>query len=191
MPRSKQEKLQSRERIRASAAAELRRQGVRGLSLHRAMRDAGLTVGGFYGHYRSRDDLVLDAFLAAASQRREFVRRALEGVAGRERLTAFAEAYLAEDHVANVEGGCPWAAVLSELPRLEPGTRTTISEVFAASAGSLSADREAAIATLALSFASLILMRATTDDAQREEIARAARRAVAAIAESSGTGGAL
>jgi len=181
MSSKSERKRVSHDRIQASASLALRRDGISGLSVHNVMEDAGLTVGGFYSHYSSREELIADAFDSAASERRAVVARALEGRTGNDRLPAFLGAYLAIDHVESREQGCPWGALLSDLPRAGEPLRANATEQFRRSAAGLHPDRRAAIATLAVSFSSLMLMRAVTDSRLREEIAEAACFAVESI----------
>lgn len=186
MTRKAAKSLDSHARIRAAAARTLRRDGADGLSVHKVMSEAGLTVGGFYAHYPSREELVTDAFSAAARERRMVVARVLDRVPPDKRPAAFMSAYLSEEHLEDLEGGCPWAAVLSDLPRAPESMRGLITEQFARSAAGLHPDRRVSIATLAVSFASLIMMRAVTDEALRQEIAEAAELAVESVLEKAG-----
>ena len=183
MTRKAAKSLDSHERIRTAAARALRRDGAEGLSVHKVMREAGLTVGGFYAHYPSREELVTDAFSAATHERRAVVARVLEGVPPGKRPSAFVSAYLAPEHLDDLSGGCPWAAVLSDLPRAPESMRNRITEQFARSAAGLHPDRRVSIATLMVSFASLIMMRAVTDEALRQEISEAAQCAVEGVLE--------
>lgn len=181
MPGRSEMKRDAHERIRSNAAAALKREGLNAVSVHRVMRAAGLTVGGFYAHYGSREEMVEDAFAAAAAQRRSSVEQILAGKSGDERLTAFLSAYLSPEHAADPVSGCPWAAVLSDLPRSGDTLRRTATELFGRSVAVLHPDRRASIATLALGFASLVLMRTVTDEGLRQEIAGAARFAVESV----------
>jgi TetR/AcrR family transcriptional repressor of nem operon len=181
MSSKSERKRVSHDRIRSSASAALRRDGIGGLSVHNVMENAGLTVGGFYSHYASRGELIADAFDAAASERRAVVARALDRRTGNDRLAAFVGAYLAPGHVEDRDGGCPWGAVLSDLQRAGEPLRTKATAQFRRTAAGLHPDRRAAIATLAVSFSSLMLMRTVTDSHLRDEIAESARFAVDCI----------
>ena len=104
-------------RILEAAARAIRRSGYGGAGVAEIMKDVGLTHGGFYAHFASRE-----AMLAEAADR-----AGADGVAALERIAAAApppralqallQAYLSKAHVEGVETGCPIAALGSEMPR--------------------------------------------------------------------------
>lgn len=102
-----------KESVRASivehAARALRRDGLAGVSIPALMRKAGLTHGGFYSHFKNRDELVAAAVTAAAE---ETGARVLSEEVGD--LHATLGAYLSREHVEHPEGGCVIAALGSE-----------------------------------------------------------------------------
>lgn len=102
-----------KEAVRASiveaAASALRREGLGGVSIPVLMKKAGLTHGGFYAHFRNRDELVAEAVLAAAE---DTASRVLGDDAGG--LDAVLGAYLSREHVERPAGGCVLAALGSE-----------------------------------------------------------------------------
>src|SRR2546430_326088 len=114
MPWSPQHKLRTRERIIGAAAGALRGRGVAGARLDDIMRAAGLTHGGFYGHFRSKEDLVGDAVDHANEETIARLSKALDGLSGERRLLAVIAAYLGPEHVAHPDHGCPVAAVGAE-----------------------------------------------------------------------------
>ena len=111
------------ERIVETAARAIRRSGYAGTSVADIMKEAGLTHGGFYAHFPSRE-----AMLAEAADR-----AGAEAVAASERIAATAHpdqalqsvlrAYLSKEHVKSPEMGCPVAALGSEMPRQAPEVR--------------------------------------------------------------------
>ena len=98
------------DRIVESAARAIRRSGYGGTGLAEIMKEAGLTHGGFYAHFESREGVAVLARVAAAAP----PNRALE---------AILRAYLSKEHVEAVEKGCPVAALGSEMPRQSPKVR--------------------------------------------------------------------
>jgi TetR/AcrR family transcriptional repressor of nem operon len=194
----------SHQRILRAASRMVRSAGLSSTSVHGVMRRSGLTVGGFYAHYRSRGQMIRDAFAQAVRERREYVRGLLAGRPAREWLSVFLDHYLCEEHAKDLADGCAWAALLSELPRADLATRREAERLFLgsvdffaesqeapagagpkrparASVGALSA-REAALSSLALAFAHLDLARMAVDPAVRREILAAGRNAAAVIA---------
>ena len=83
MGSSQADKAASHERIVKAAAARIRRDGVDSVSVAELMREAGLTHGGFYRHFGSRDDLVAEAIEAALAQGSERVQAAASSAARR------------------------------------------------------------------------------------------------------------
>ena len=101
------------------AARALRREGYAGVRVADVMKEAGLTHGGFYAHFPSREALLVEALARAGSESAQVVARAVDP---RRRKTASAfrsliEAYLPDRHLATAETGCPVAALGSDMPR--------------------------------------------------------------------------
>ena len=116
MGSSQADKAASHQRIVTAAAARIRRAGVDGLSVADLMREAGLTHGGFYRHFGSRDDLVAEAVEAAlthGSKRAEAAAR--QG--GPEALAATIDGYLSPLHRDKPETGCAVAALPADIAR--------------------------------------------------------------------------
>jgi AcrR family transcriptional regulator len=110
---------QSHERILDAAARAVRRSGVAGVGVAEVMKEAGLTHGGFYAHFESRDALLAEALEHAGSQSIARVRERMRvrTDAGESQLRALVCEYLSEPHVEALELGCPVAAIASEMPR--------------------------------------------------------------------------
>jgi AcrR family transcriptional regulator len=166
------------ERIVRAAARALRRNGISGVGIPALMKDAGLTHGGFYAHFRDRDALVAEAIRSAAS----------DGVLGDEH--ALREAlgrYLSLGHVENPEKGCVIAALAAESPRQAKPVRRAFAEIVRAFLRSLDAKlrpaapegSEASDDALRLAstmVGALVLARAVDDRALAERILQAARQ---------------
>jgi len=118
----------SHARILDAAARAVRRHGYAGVGVAEVMKEAGLTHGGFYAHFKSRDALLAAALdHAGAGSAKLLARRtALAREAGVSPLRALVEGYLSEAHVAAAELGCPVAALGSDMHRQQ-------EEVLAAS----------------------------------------------------------
>jgi AcrR family transcriptional regulator len=112
-------KQQTHERILNVAARAIRQHGYAGVGVADVMKKAGLTHGGFYAHFDSRDALLVEALERAGRESGEAVNsavkeRAVEGVSA---FRALVEAYLADEHLASLETGCPVAALAGDMPR--------------------------------------------------------------------------
>lgn len=105
-------KAQTHERILHEASARFRRDGIGATGLQPLMKALGLTHGGFYAHFKSKDDLVEKALRCAADQANEYTRNAF---AQKDALTAFIDMYLSEVHRDTPEKGCPMPTMASEL----------------------------------------------------------------------------
>jgi len=117
MPETKKE--QSHARIVEVASRVIRRTGYRGVGVADIMKEAGLTHGGFYAHFPSRDAMLVEAMQHAgrcniAALERGIQRRLSKGGT---RLSALIETYLHETHIIKTEEGCIVAALASEMIR--------------------------------------------------------------------------
>lgn len=116
---------QSHERILDAAARAVRRAGVAGVGVAEVMKEAGLTHGGFYAHFDSRDALLADALEHAGKQSnaRVLERMRARTDAGETLFSALVSEYLSEPHMQALELGCPVAAVGSDMPRAQESLR--------------------------------------------------------------------
>jgi len=107
------------ERIVETAARAIRRGGFHGVGVADIMKEAGLTHGGFYAHFASRDALLCEALERAGQDSAARVAKAASSrqARGASALRALVEQYLSDSHLAATEDGCPVAALLSEMPR--------------------------------------------------------------------------
>ena len=130
-PPKQPRKQQSHERIVAAAARAIRRHGYAGVGVAEVMKEAGLTHGGFYAHFASRDALLAEAITQAGRENAaQFERRLAErAVASKTPLRALLEGYLSAEHLHAPEGGCVVAALCSEMPRqADPAVRVASAE---------------------------------------------------------------
>ena len=171
MPWADEHKERTRERIVQAAAAALRARGADGVSIAEIMAEAGLTHGGFYAHFGSKDDLLRAALDAANGQTLDMLSAATQSTSPDRRIDAVVDAYLSPKHAAHPERGCPLAALGPELSR-EPGkVRHALSlgierrlewlESFLPGKGH---DEEEATALLACMVGGLILARAVAPE---------------------------
>jgi TetR/AcrR family transcriptional repressor of nem operon len=119
----KEHKARVRERIVRVAARKLRGAGLEGPSVPDLMKEAGLTHGGFYGYFRSRDDLVAEAVRNAATETAEGLFQASKD------LSAVLSAYLSEAHLSHPNSGCVVAALGSDGWRKGKKVRAAFADV--------------------------------------------------------------
>ena len=182
----------TRARIVAAAARVLLDKGLAGAGVHQVMARAGLTHGGFYAHFSSRDALVAEALEALLEERRGQLVAGLDELRGEERLAQVVARYLNRHHRDNVDAGCPLPALGGEMARADPELRGRFERGLAALADEIAAPRdedgaprdegatesagERALATLALCAGGVMLSRAVGDGELSDRILRACRR---------------
>lgn len=130
MPWPKDHKPLTRDRIVQTAAAAFRARGIAGVRVDEIMAGAGLTHGGFYAHFSSKDDLLREALEQASGQTLETLSTALESVPEERRLRAVIDAYLSPEHAAHPDRGCPVAALGPELARAGGKSQRTLAHAI-------------------------------------------------------------
>jgi len=111
------------ERIVGAAARAIRRSGYGGTAVADIMQDAGLTHGGFYAHFASREAMLAEAADRAGAEGVAAMARIAAAAPPQRALQALLRAYLSKAHVEGVETGCAVAALGSEMPRQAPEVR--------------------------------------------------------------------
>lgn|ERR1041385_5185003 len=122
-------KTQTRDRIVRNASRKLRAEGLSGSGVASLMGASGLTVGGFYKHFRSKDELLADALTQAFSDS-EKVYSSLENVPGEDRWKEIVRRYLSPEHCDHPDIGCPVAALGAEMARAKLGVKKRISSLI-------------------------------------------------------------
>jgi TetR/AcrR family transcriptional repressor of nem operon len=118
-----QSKEVTHERIVDAAACAIRRSGYDGASVGDIMKAAGLTHGGFYAHFPSREAMLAEAADRAGAQSVAASSRLAATVPPEQALQSLLHGYLSKEHVENREMGCAIAALGSEMPRQAPEVR--------------------------------------------------------------------
>jgi TetR/AcrR family transcriptional repressor of nem operon len=180
-------KGKTRTRVLKEAAKAIRAEGPHRIALAKVMATAGLTHGGFYAHFESKDDLVaaaIDEMFKDASTR---FFSATDGFSPEDGLVRYINFYLSRDHRDARGTGCPLAALSADLPRLEPLARARYGQGVAGLTAKLQAHiamlgRSDAAAVAASVVAELVgalsLARAVGDLNQSDDILETSRRSV-------------
>jgi TetR/AcrR family transcriptional regulator, transcriptional repressor for nem operon len=160
------------ERIVEVAARAIRRSGYGGTGVADIMKEAGLTHGGFYAHFASREAMLAEAADRAGAEAVAVSARIAAAAPPEQALQSVLRAYLSKEHVENAETGCSVAALGSEMPRQAPEVRRAstrrIKEMIDGIAR-LSPDwglpraHEQALVTAATMVGTLLLARAVDD----------------------------
>lgn len=111
------------QRIVEAAARATRRSGYDGTGVADIMKDVGLTHGGFYAHFASREAMLVEAADRAGAESVAALTRVAEAAPPQDAVRAMIRAYLSKEHVEDAETGCPVAALGSEMPRQAPKVR--------------------------------------------------------------------
>jgi AcrR family transcriptional regulator len=172
------------DRILDTAAGVLRQDGFWGVGVADIMKRSGLTHGGFYAHFASRDALLAEALERAGDDSRARLLRSVDAAQakGASRFRALVESYLSPAHLAGADRGCPVAALASEMARQSAHVREaaalrveSLTELVRASLPPGAPADAAAIAT-ALMVGALQLARALGDNAAGRRHLDASRR---------------
>ncbi len=165
-----EKKIKSRERILHGAAKLFRKKGIAESGVDKIMNKAGLTAGGFYSHFKSKDELVAQAVSSILSESRDKFQTALA-----------LEHYLSVTHRDQPENGCVIAALASELPKQSHKTRGLIvrhleERILVLENRGLRRDQ--AIRSISMAIGSLILSRIVKGTTFSDEILNAGKRAL-------------
>ena len=114
---------QTREKVVRKAAEAIREFGPDKISVADLMAKAGLTHGGFYAHFKSKDDLVSEAISYIFNERYQALQQILEDDGPSEGLSAYIDMYLSTPHRNRRDKGCPLAALISDLARMSTAVR--------------------------------------------------------------------
>jgi len=176
MAHSQAAKAQTHERILRVAAERLRQTGIDRLSIADLMKEAGLTVGGFYKHFRSRDDLVVEALGSVlGAWERELDESPTEP--DEHYFPGLVERYLSEDHRDNPGAGCPIGALVGDVGRSNEPTRELYTKqirrnirLLARLLGASPSRRQQAILAYSAMLGAIALSRAVSDQPLSTEI---------------------
>jgi len=185
-------KERSHETILASAARLLRARGIGGARVAEVMEGAGLTVGGFYAHFPSKEHLIDAALRRTAAELRERLFARLEEKPVEARAEVVLKRYLSAAHRDELAKGCPFPAIVSEVATTAPEHRDVLATEVAAMADRLSEHlaagaipkRQLALALVALMCGGLSLARALRGTELSDEILRACRAVGASVSRS-------
>lgn len=182
MGSSQADKAASHERIVTAASRRIRRDGIDNVSVAELMSQAGLTHGGFYRHFDSRDDLVADAIDAALARGSDRIKAAAK-LGGPEALAAVIDGYLSRLHRDKPETGCAVAALPSDIARAAPRARAAYSRQVRAYVDLLAEltparDTDESHLVVAALVGALALARAVDDRGLSDEILDSVARAL-------------
>jgi TetR/AcrR family transcriptional repressor of nem operon len=179
-----EQKARSHESILQSAARLVREKGISGARVAEVMKGAALTVGGFYAHFSSKDELVDEALRRTAARLRDGLFARLDEKPEADRAEVILKRYLSADHRDAATLGCPLPAVVGEVGTTAPQHSAIVAEQLQAlvdglaghlPAGGIVPRRMLAIGLVALMYGGLSLSRAVKGTDLSDEVLRACR----------------
>jgi|SRR5207253_386671 len=177
-------KEETRERIVQAASRRFRRAGA-GVGIGQLMKTLKMTHGGFYRHFKSKDDLLIEALGKSFQEMRARMSGAIARATPGQELASIIETYLSNEHCADAAGGCPVAALASEIARQPRAVRaafdgaiqnaTAVVAKFMTGATEEERRRRAGVLMSGMS-GTLAVARAVSDEDLRRKILSAARK---------------
>lgn len=184
---SRAEAAKNRERIIEVASKLFRERGFEGIGVADLMKSCGLTHGGFYGHFSSKEDLIAQACAKAMKDSISNLEQRA-GTSGENALVAIAAAYLSVQHRDDPGAGCVMAALGAEAARhgsqvrgsYTQGVRTAIELLMKHVPGSSEEEkRERALAIYASLVGAIVLARAVDDPDLSESVLKSVLKQIA------------
>jgi TetR/AcrR family transcriptional repressor of nem operon len=175
---SREQAAHNRERVVEAAAQLFRQRGFDGIGVADLMKEAGLTHGGFYGQFSSKEDLIAEASARALAGSLASLGEVADR-ASRDPLSAVAAAYLSTAHRDNPGAGCVLAALGPDASRQGPAVRRAVTDYVRSAVDLLvkivpgkakAARRQKAISTYATLVGAMVMARAVNDRALSQEI---------------------
>lgn len=166
-----------------TAARAIRRSGYGGTGVADIMKEAGLTHGGFYAHFDSREAMLAEAADRAGADTVAFLTRVAAEVTPKKALEAMLRTYLSKEHLESAETGCAVAALGSEMPRQSAKVRRAATRRIKEMIDLLARQspdwgqpgaHERALVTVATALGALVLARAVDDAKLSDEVRSAA-----------------
>ena len=124
-------KVETHQKIVKDASRRVRVEGIAGAAVSTVMRDAGLTHGGFYKHFASKEDLLLESLTEAFREITDRLTQAAEQSPPGAAWKTIVKVYLSPEHCGHAEFGCPLAALAPELARVDEAIKPRIAEEIA------------------------------------------------------------
>ena len=177
-------KAETHQKIVKDAARRVRAEGMTGAAVSAVMRDAGLTHGGFYKHFESKDELLLESLSEAFQEIADRLAQAAEQSQPETAWKAIVKTYLSLEYCDHVEYGCPLPALAPELARADKAMKPRIfeelkkyrSRMLPFMPGQRTADKESAFfAIFSTMVGAIEIARMLPEPAMREKVLASAR----------------
>lgn len=179
----------TREKVVHEAAASIRKHGPDRIGVASLMAKLGLTHGGFYAHFKSKDELVAEAISHMFDDRYAVFKKSMEDVEPARGLAAYVDRYLTARHRDQPQKGCPLPSLSGDLARMplaarerfEEGTRRLTDSIADALRAMKRSDPDAlAASVLSEMVGAMALARAVSNNERSEQILEATRSSIKA-----------
>jgi TetR/AcrR family transcriptional repressor of nem operon len=190
---SESHKAETHQRLLKIAGRALRVKGPDGVAVAEVMKDAGLTHGGFYAHFKSKDALLVEALRGVFAYSGERYRNLTQDLPPRHALATYVDTYVSSAHRDNAQNGCPITALNSEMPRqsrkfreaFDAGVKSLVDalarRIEAAKVDTGDGDAETLAASVLSAMAGAVaISRAVSDKRLSDEMLEAARAGIKA-----------
>jgi TetR/AcrR family transcriptional repressor of nem operon len=180
-------KQETRERVLKVATKALREKGPEGVGVADVMREVGLTHGGFYAHFPSKDAFLTETLNEIFAQGAERVRKLTQGLSPRDALAAYVDFYVSAAQRDHRDAGCPLVALNSDLPRQSKKFRAAFDEGVKRlvdrltqwmTAAGLENAEALAVSTLSAMLGAVALSRAVSDHELSDRLLESARAGI-------------
>lgn len=187
---SREHRAETRKRILDAASRLFRERGYEGVGVDAIMGEVGLTAGGFYSHFRSKEALFAEALGQAYDARDTSLQTSLQSKGDRDDLQNLIYSYLSRSHRDMKSEGCIFPALTADVVRGGDKTRASyekrlkkfISSIENQLSGGSTSERERAISVLVQLIGGVMLARAVKDEALSLEILKACRQSAMKLA---------
>ncbi|HEY2049048.1 MAG TPA: TetR/AcrR family transcriptional regulator [Caulobacteraceae bacterium] len=183
MGHSQAEKAQNRSRILEEAARQARDTGLESISVGALMKSVGLTHGGFYGHFESRSDLLVEALGQALADGESRARS--QGGKNPCKFADMVRSYLSRTHRDTRDRGCAMAALVCDVGRADEASRrameTHLEAFIAGATETLDGDEPKAMLAVSAMIGALAVSRVITDPNRSDALLRAVRNELAKL----------
>jgi TetR/AcrR family transcriptional repressor of nem operon len=186
---SETHKAETHARLVKLAGRVLREKGPEKLAVAELMEAAGLTHGGFYAHFRSKDALLAEVLESVFEESVQKFHRVAEGLPSRQALVRFVDSYVSPAHRGRYASGCPVVALNSDLPRqsrqvraaFDAGVRTLVRTLaHSLEVAGVAGGEELAASVLSMMAGAVALSRTISDKRLSDELLAAARESIKA-----------
>ena len=186
---AREHKAETRRKILNTAARLFRESGYDGVGVDAIMNEVGLTAGGFYAHFPSKEALFSEAMTTALNPQRSLRAAKTTAQAGADPLGALIKGYLSRKHRDTVAEGCPLPVLTPDIARKSDATRENyeqqfmryVNEIEALLPESSTPARDRALAIVAQCVGGLMLARAVKDEKLSDQMLKACRNAALQI----------